>query len=134
MMLLDEAQIAALSEHRSEAWRYDVLDLADQKIGELDGVTEGSFDFSAFATIRSSGSLTCVAPNVDWLRVRVQPWYTMTAGGQTVSWPIGVFIPASPGVDYSAPGGVQSIELYDKLLISIKTRPTGPTRSPPGPS
>ncbi|UJQ87155.1 minor tail protein [Arthrobacter phage BaileyBlu] len=125
MMLLDEAQILALSGHRAEAWRFDVLDLADQKIGELDGVTEGSFDYSTFATIKSSGSLTCVAPNVDWLRVRIQPWYTMTALGQTVSWPLGVFIPASPGVDYSAPGGVQSLELYDKLLILDQDKTDG---------
>ncbi|WNN93667.1 minor tail protein [Arthrobacter phage CallinAllBarbz] len=125
MMLLDEAQSLALSGHRSESWRFDVLDLADQKIGELDGVTEGSFDFSTFATIKSSGSITCVAPAVDWLRVRVQPWYTMTALGQSVSWPIGVFIPASPGVDYSAPGGVQTLELYDKLLILDQDRTDG---------
>lgn len=132
MIPLTDAEAHALTMSRSESWRFDVLDLADQKIGELDGVTDGSFDFSVAATIRSSGSITCVASGVDWLRVRIQPWHTVTAGGQTVSWPIGVFLPASPSVDYATPGGVRSIELYDKLLILDQDKTDGTYSVPVG--
>lgn len=132
MMLLDELQAAAMSEHRTEAWRYDVLDLADKKIGELDGVSGGNFDFSVASTIRSGGSLTCNAAGLDWLRLRIQPWYTMTALRQTISWPIGVFLPASPGTKYSEPGGVQTVELYDKLLVLDQDRTDGTYAVPAG--
>lgn len=117
MMPLDDLQVHALTQHRSEAWRYDLLDLADKKIGELDGVSEGTFDFSVNNTIRSGGSLTTTGQDIDWLSVRIQPWRTVKAAGQTIEWPAGVFIPASPGVDYSAPGGIRNLELYDKLLV-----------------
>jgi hypothetical protein len=117
MIPFDDGQAHALTEHREEAWHYDLLNLQDKKVGDLDGVTNGSFDFSVAATIRSGGSITCQGQGIDWLKVRIQPRYTMTAGEYTLEWPLGVFIPASPNVDYSTPGGTRTIELYDKLLI-----------------
>lgn len=132
MIPLSDDEAHALTEARSEAWRFDVLDLNDQKIGELDGVTEGKFDFSVASTIRSSGSITTVAQGVDWLRVRIQPWYTMTAAGQTISWPIGVFLPASPSADYGTRGGRRTVELYDKLLVLDQDRTDGTYSVPAG--
>ena len=125
MMQLTAEEAHALTLPRAEAWRYDLLDLADKKIGKLDGVTGGSFDFSVADTIRSGGQITCQGQGIDWLKVRVQPWYTMTAGDYTLEWPLGVFIPASPGVDYSTPGGSRTIELYDKLLILSRDETDG---------
>lgn len=121
-MDLTEPQIIAFSGHRAEAWRYDLLNIQDRKIGELDGVTGATFEFSVASTIRSSGSLECRAVGIDWLKVRIQPWYTMEAEGEIVTWPIGVFIPASPGIRYSGDGINRTIDLYDKLQILDQDR------------
>jgi len=118
-MDLTDDQILALSEHREESWRYDLLNLQDQKIGQLDGVTGATFEWSIFTDIRTSGSMDCVDPDIDWLSVRVQPWATVVAAGMELSWPVGVFIPATPGTQYSGAGKSQAIDLYDKLQILV---------------
>lgn len=118
MISLTAAQRAGLTQHRTEAWRYDLLDLQDRKIGQLETVTGGSFDLSIHNTIRTGGRLSCTPPaGIDWLRVRIQPWYTATAGGQQISWPVGVFIPAAPGTKHTGTGKSIDLELYDKLLV-----------------
>ena len=121
-MELTDKQIIAFAGHRSESWRYDLLNLQDQKIGELDGVTGATFEFSVASTIRSGGSMECRATDIDWLKVRIQPWHTMVAEGETVTWPIGVFIPASPGIKYAGDGVNRAIDLYDKLQILDQDR------------
>lgn len=121
-MDLTEQQVIALAGHRGESWRYDLLNLQDQTIGTLDGVTGASFEFSIASTIRSGGSLECRVNGVDWLSVRIQPWYTMEAEGETLTWPIGVFIPASPGIQFSGEGNSRTIDLYDKLQILDQDR------------
>lgn len=121
-MDLTEHQIVALAGHRGESWRYDLLDINDQKIGELDGVTGATFEFSVASTIRSGGSLECKVDGINWLAVRIQPWYTMEAEGEIITWPIGVFIPASPGIQFSGEGYNRAIDLYDKLQILDQDR------------
>lgn len=118
-MNITEAQRKLLTGSRAEAWRYDLLDLNDRKIGQLEEVTSGSFEFSIFTTIRSSGQIQCRAEGINWLKVRIQPWYTVSANGETMKWPVGIFIPASPGTQYSGDGSSQAIELYDKLQILV---------------
>lgn len=118
MMLLTSAQAEALTGNRVESWRYELLTWSEAPTGSLDGVTGASFDFSNAATIRSGGTLSYQGKErVDWMRVRVQPWYTVRSGDVELSWPIGVFIPASPGTGYNEHGATQEVELYDKLLI-----------------
>lgn len=104
---------------REESWRYDILNLNNHRLGTLDEVTSASFEFSTFTTIRSSGQLESKAKGIDWMKVRIQPWYTARGGGHELSWPIGIFIPAAPGTQYSGEGASQSIELYDKLQILV---------------
>lgn len=113
------AHRAALVGHRAEEWRVDVLTWDDSPAGTLDGVSGGSFDFSIHNTIRGGGSLEYVGrEEIDWHRVRLQPWYTFrTLRGEEISWPLGIFIPASPKKNYTAEGISQTVELYDKLLI-----------------
>lgn len=109
-----------LTGHRDEAWRVDLLTLDDAPLGTLDGVEDGSFDYSIFDTIRSGGSLTVTgAAGVDWHRVRLQPWYTLTdpATGSAHAWPAGVFIPAAPKDQHSDTATTVAVELYDKLLV-----------------
>lgn len=106
---------------RRESWRWDVLSLTDSPVGSLDGVTEGRLEFSIFNTIRSGGSLTWAGDPLaipDWNNLRVQPYYTATfPDGSSVSWPLGVFLPAAPTVEHDDDGATVSVELYDKLLI-----------------
>lgn len=116
-MIIDDDQMRALTGHRATSWRYDILNLQDQKIGEMQTVSGANFDMSIFTTIRTSGALTCTEV-LKWLKVRIQPWYTVVSPtGIEISWPIGVFIPATPGADYKGDGKHISVELYDKLLI-----------------
>jgi len=118
-MALTEDQIRLLTGHRQEAWHYRVLDLNDRYITNLDEVTSASFEFSIYTTIRSSGQLECRSRGIDWLKVRIQPWYTVWNDTTKMSWPVGVFLPSAPGIQYSGDGVKQSIELYDKLQILV---------------
>lgn len=118
-MALTTAEIVLLTGHRQERWVYRILDLQDRYLGVLREVTDASFEFSAFTEVRSSGRMTCRAQGIDWLKVRIQPWYYVTNGTTSLSWPVGVFIPASPGVTYSGEGAIRNIDLYDKLQILV---------------
>lgn len=127
VFVIDGAQqwrpvIDPLTTHRQESWHLDLLNLKDTSLGVLDGVTEGSFTFNSNATIRGGGSINYAGPAVDWLRHRIQPWYSLTAGGQSMEWPIGIFIPASPSTQYGIAGRAGSIELYDKTHILDQDR------------
>lgn len=111
-----------MTSHRVEGWRVELLNLKDTALGPLDGVKGGQFTLNRNATIRGGGSIEYMGPTKDWLRLRVQPWYSFTAGGQTVEWPIGVFIPASPSLQYGAGQQAGSISLYDKTHILDQDR------------
>lgn len=112
-------------EHRREAWRFDLLDLDDKLIGNLDGAESGSFDFNINQTIRSSGSVSWVQPSPeaeppDWTQVRVQPWYMLLAPDRNEviqEIPLGVFLPSYPSEALSATGVSLDVDLHDKLLI-----------------
>lgn len=109
----------ALLTHRSESWRWDLLDLNDNRIGTLTQVSGGNLEFSVHNTIRGGGSLTWNGRNApDWLLCRVQPWYSVSLGnGEVSEWPLGVFIPAAPVASYGDDGPTVTVELYDKLLV-----------------
>lgn len=127
VFVIDGAQqwrpiVDPLTTHRAEVWHINLLNLKDTSLGQLDGVTGGSFTMNLHATIRGGGSIDYAGEPVDWMRHRVQPWYSMTAAGQTVEWPVGVFIPASPSTQYGSSGQAGSIELYDKTHILDQDR------------
>ncbi|KUG57771.1 hypothetical protein [Nesterenkonia jeotgali] len=112
-------------EHRREAWRFDLLDLDDKLIGNLDGCESGTFDFNVNNTIRSSGAISWVQPEPgaqppDWTQVRVQPWYMLRAPDSDEvlqEIPIGVFLPSFPSEALSATGIALDVDLHDKLMI-----------------
>lgn len=111
-----------LTTHRQENWHIDLLNLKDTSLGRLDGITDGSFTFNVNAVIRGGGSIEYQGEPIDWLQHRIQPWYSMTAAGQTIEWPIGVFIPASPTTQYGSTRQTGSVELYDKTHILDQDR------------
>jgi hypothetical protein len=106
---------------RSEKWYWQVLDVNDNDLGyALDGVKGGTLTFSIFNTIRGSGTMDWASADAtapDWSAIRLQPWYTATfPDGTSMSWPLGVFIPAAPKASWTDTGQTRQIQLYDKLL------------------
>lgn len=106
---------------RTEKWSWTLLDLNDAPIGTLDGVESAQLSYSIFNTIRSGGTMQWASGGAampDWTQVRLQPWYSATlSDGSTVSWPLGVFIPAAPKASWSDTGQRRTVQLYDKLLV-----------------
>lgn len=125
---LPETPRALLTGHADESWRVDLLTLDDAPIGPLEGVEGGRLEYSVHDTIRSGGSLRIEgAAGLDWNSVRVQPWYTLTdaATGAEHSWPLGVFLPATPKAQHTDTGTTVEVELYDKLLVLDQDKVTG---------
>ena len=106
--------------HRhNEDWVWHVLDLNDNFVEEMSGVTGGSLKMDVAKEIRTGGSLNWTgAVKPDWLRMRVQPIYKATLiDGTEVEWRRGVYIPAAPKVTWTGDKAVVTVELYDKLLV-----------------
>lgn len=103
--------------NRVESWRVELLDLNDLVVDSLDGVSGGGLRFDVNATIRGGGNLEYQGEPIDWLRHRVQPFYKIEAAGKVVEWPLGVFIPTTPGTTYGDGAASVSIQLYDKTQI-----------------
>lgn len=102
-----------------EDWVWDILDNNDNFIGTLDGVNSGSIKRNVNTTIRSGGSLSWsgVAPPA-WPRIRLRPRYTAElSDGSSVDWPMGVFIPAAPVINWNGTLASADVELFDKLLV-----------------
>lgn len=110
-----------LAGSRTERWSWTLLDLNDAPIGTLDGVKSAQLTYSIFNTIRSGGSMewgSGGAAEPVWTQVRLQPVYTATlADGSKVSWPLGVFLPATPKASWTDTGQSRTVTLYDKLLV-----------------
>lgn len=98
-------------------WSYDLLDRSEARIGPLAGVQvgTGSITRSASASIKSSASLTLADTGQvkDWTQVRIRP--VISVDGR--SWPLGVFLPDVPEVEYSDGGRIMEISLMDKTVI-----------------
>jgi hypothetical protein len=110
-----------LTGSRTERWSWTLLDLNDAPIGTLDGVESAQLTYSIFNTIRSGGTMQWSSGGnnaPDWTQVRLQPVYSATLqDGSTVSWPLGVFIPAAPKASWSDTGQKRTVQLFDKLLV-----------------
>lgn len=107
--------------HRLEDWRWVILAFDHAELGTLDGVKNGTLEFSTGNTIRGGGNLEWTGAKKDepnWDQIYLQPWYSFTAEDGTVhQWPRGVFIPATAPASYSDTARTLDVDLYDKLLI-----------------
>ncbi len=108
---------------RVTAYRWDILNLDDLRLGEL-GVTGGALSWSVDREIRSTGMLTWAGLTVpEWTQIRVQPWVSIDfADGTTDSWPLGVYLPATPTIHWSDAVATADVDLYDKLLILVEDK------------
>lgn len=108
-------ETAVLSGSRDERWVYRLLDLDGEYLRDLDGVESGTLSYSNAKTIKSGGKITYRGLGENWVRLLVQPVYTATSAAGTIEWPMGVFIPETPGVQYDDGERTEEIELYDTL-------------------
>ena len=98
---------------RVERFRYDLLDLANQKVDELRVSTQaaGSLDLSTQATPQGSGSATITPEaSVDWLQHRVRVWYL---ADNDTEQPLITAIPKVPGDTWTATSHTQAVQLFD---------------------
>jgi len=107
--------VSELTTHRVESWRVDLLTSKDSVLKALDGVTGGRVDQDVNSVIRGGGTLELddMGQGIDWLSNRIQVWWQV--GAQ--SWPLGVFLLASPVSSYYDGGRHWSVEMLDKLVV-----------------
>lgn len=103
--------------HRNEAWQFDLLDLENNLVGEVEGVEGGTLDFSIHNTIRSGGSLEYTGEPVDWDRHRVRVWYILKHDGEEYGWPLGTFNVATGSYSHADTSVATTLTLYDNLLL-----------------
>lgn len=101
---------------RVESWWVDLLTSDDASVGRLDGVTALSLDHKAGATIHGGGTLELddVGQDIDWLTMRVQPWFRVDGYGE---WPLGVYLLGSPRARVVDGLTTWRVDLYDKIAI-----------------
>lgn len=98
-------------------WSFDLLDRSEARLGPLAGVQTGSGGItrSASASIKASASLSLVDTGQveDWTQVRIRPVIDVDG----TSWPLGVFLPDVPEIEYADDSRMMDIDLLDKTTI-----------------
>lgn len=118
-----EAIIAALhAPHRDVRFTYDVLDEANERIGELSTVESATVENNSLATnVKRTAKLkTGETSDINFLSDRIRPWFVlkMPDGGEA-SWPLGIFLPITPSRSVTRFGQVRDVEAYDQLLVLL---------------
>jgi len=92
-----------------------VLDSENRRVGELDGIYDGTITSSTDARIKTAGRLSFAGHDyIEWWgRTRLQPWVRVNG----VEWNLGVFIPSSPTQRFGPHDVEFSIDIYDLLTI-----------------
>lgn len=87
----------------------------ESNAGRLDGVTGCRVEHNVNAVIRGGCQLSLrdVGQDLDWNRVRFRPW----ARVNDLTWPLGVFLPASPSLSHDEHGLAWEVPCLDKLSI-----------------
>lgn len=105
---------AVFTAARTSTFRYELLDVDDQVIGEIAGVTGGNLDWSAATTLKAGGSINVAdVDGIDWLTARVKIWRRV--GDR--EWARGVYIPAAPVEAWTFGRRTWSVELLGKLHL-----------------
>ncbi len=106
----------SLTGHRQASIEVILLDSNEREKGRLDGVEGGEVSMSAGSRLRTSGTLNLVdrGQEIDWAKDRVKIVYKLASGE---SWPLGVFLFASPKLSYSEGGSSLQVELISKLSL-----------------
>lgn len=104
----------ALTGTRTTRFRYELLDQDENLLGEIDGVTGGSLQWSAATSVKASGSIDVIdVDNIDWMSARIKIWRIIGDDEQ----PRGIYIPSSPKPRWVQGAWQWSIELLGKLTL-----------------
>lgn len=102
-------------------FRFEMLDLDDQLIGELDGVEGGGVEWTAYTGIKGSGNMTVkdVGQDVDWLNVRIRPVALSRGFGVELDeeHPLGIYVCAAPKEQWTSLGMTRNVEMLDKCSV-----------------
>lgn len=116
-------------------FRYDLLDMNDNKIRELKNVVRGSVSMNALNTIKRTASFRIRESEEDpinFLNERIQPWvefklpnkFVQNADGTRVllegrwiEFPLGVFLLSSPKRTEDGTAVFREVEAYDGIVI-----------------
>lgn len=118
-----EVRDALLGDHREWRFAFEHLTDGNAPLGWLSGIEEAEIANNALATLKRSMKFRVSTVNddtFDWAKDRIRPWaYLQMPGGGEVSFPLGVFLPATPSVEVSGVSQYQtrSVEAFDQLLV-----------------
>lgn len=108
---------------RKISFKYDLLNINDIKIGELDGV-KGKVSYGEFRQIKRTATFNLdeyQQKEINYLQDQIQPWFILhMPDGGIVQWSLGVFLLSSPTRGVSR----REIVAYDKTLILDEARLT----------
>lgn len=104
--------------HRRERFRYELLNMKEIPVCELTTILGGSLDFSLFTQIRSGGSIRIIErENINYLSDRIKLFYELWDGQQWKSFPLGIYLPASPRKIMDGDLIERDIDIYDKTIV-----------------
>lgn len=100
---------------RSPRWRYELLNDADEPLGELLGVEGGSLEVVALSRLGGSGELTIrdLGQEIDWMRHRVRVSYDPGVDGFE-EWHVGVWLLTTPREAHDQSGRKFTVGLLPK--------------------
>jgi hypothetical protein len=100
-------------------FRYDLLDMNDNKIGELDSVVDGEVSMASLDSIKRTAKFRLKdRGEINWLSDRIQPYALLRMrDGQYIEFPLGIFLLSSPTRKDSNNNVYRDVEAYDGLLI-----------------
>lgn len=105
-----------LTGNRVTAFTYERLDKEENLIGELQGVSGGSVDWTQSASVKGAGSISIVDQDqgIDWLSERIR----ITAHIEGLEpFYVGIWIPSVPTESWSDLGRTWDVQLMDKCTI-----------------
>ena len=87
----------------------------ESTVSKLDGVTGARVEHNVNAQIRGGLSLSMrdTGQDIDWASVRFRPWVRVN----DLTWPLGVFLPASPSLSHDEYGRAWEVPCLDKTSI-----------------
>lgn len=110
---------------REWSFRYELLDVDNTKLRELNNVTSCSIDYNSLADIkRTAKFLIDDKEDIDFLSNRIKPYIRLKMPPKTgveneyVEWPQGVFLLSTPVRNTTATDNIlRDVEAYDQLLV-----------------
>lgn len=124
-----DAEVLEVLQGASRTWsfRYELLGLENEKLGDLEAVSSCSVEYNALADVNGQAKLAIEETDeVDYLRDRVRPWARLAMPAKAgvpvaerhVEWPQGVYLLSTPTRKTTRSGRVlRELEGMDQSLV-----------------